>query len=214
MSFNILKFIKPKNKLFYDLFEEAVTNLQAIAKKMVKLTNESDFNERELIYQSIKPLEIKSEEITQRIFFELSNNYVTPFDREDIYGLAKSIQSISYYSYHVCKKIISYKVNPLESGIHILSQEVFQSVLSICMCVRDLKQMKNTKQIIESIVKVNQINVEVENVFNICIEKLFEEEIDMREVLKRREIYEHFEVISKKCKESGLFIESVVIKYA
>ena len=74
--------------------------------------------------------------------------------------------------------------------------------------------MKNTKQIIESIVKVNQINVEVENVYNICIEKLFEAEIDMREVLKTREIYEHFEVISKKCKESGLFIESVVIKYA
>jgi uncharacterized protein Yka (UPF0111/DUF47 family) len=43
---------------------------------------------------------------------------------------------------------------------------------------------------------------------------LFEEEENIKIVIKRREIYQILETITGRCKQAGVFLESIVIKYA
>jgi len=47
-----------------------------------------------------------------------------------------------------------------------------------------------------------------------CIERLFEEEPDAKEVIKMREIYQVMEIATDKCEDAGNVIESIIIKYA
>jgi hypothetical protein len=46
------------------------------------------------------------------------------------------------------------------------------------------------------------------------IERLFESNVDAKELIKKREIYQTLETVTDKCEDAGNVIESIVVKYA
>ena len=73
----------PKDKKFFPLFEQASSNLIEIATNLHEAVN-LPLKEREVLFQKIDTLEQKGEDITRQTNLELSRNFITPFDREDI----------------------------------------------------------------------------------------------------------------------------------
>jgi uncharacterized protein Yka (UPF0111/DUF47 family) len=74
--------------------------------------------------------------------------------------------------------------------------------------------MKNLRIITDAMVKINSIENQADDLFDMCIERLFEEEEDAKEVIKMREIYQVMEIATDKCEDAGNVIESIIIKYA
>jgi hypothetical protein len=176
--------------------------------------NENDFNQRLKIGQDLVLAGKQSELIAHHIFVQLSKNYVTPFDREDIYGLAKSIENIGDYMVITGKKINLYKLASKDVSLEIMVQSVVLAVEAVSNGVLELRNFKKGKLIIESIIKINEISEVSINNFYQCLDSLFEEEENIKEIIKRREIYQILETITEKCKQSGVFLESIVIKYS
>ena len=126
MASGLLKFFLPKDKVFYTLFESASANLEKLAKKLVLVVNESDFNKRASLIKEMEDLEHKNDEITHHIFIELGRNFITPFDREDIHSLATALDDIADYIYGAGKKINFYRLDPLEDeGIQKSAHAIF-----------------------------------------------------------------------------------------
>jgi uncharacterized protein Yka (UPF0111/DUF47 family) len=61
---------------------------------------------------------------------------------------------------------------------------------------------------------VNDIENQADDIFDLSIEKLFNQENDFKEVIKRREIYQVLELITDKCEDAANVIESIIVKYA
>jgi uncharacterized protein Yka (UPF0111/DUF47 family) len=61
---------------------------------------------------------------------------------------------------------------------------------------------------------VNSIENQADDVFDMSIEKLFEQENDFKEVIKKREIYQVLEIATDKIEDVSNVIESIIIKYA
>ncbi len=211
---NILKFFLPKDKVFYTLFENASLNNELIAQKLVDLVNEPDFNKRATIVTEMKDIEHQNDDITHQIFVELGKNFITPFDREDIHSLAMALDDICDHIYDSAKKITFYKVDPSDQGIRKLSEVILASVLSVNHAVTGLRELKNTKKIVESIIKINSAENQADDIFDLSIERLFEHENDFKQVIKFREIYQTLENATDKCEDVGSVIESIVVKYA
>ena len=74
--------------------------------------------------------------------------------------------------------------------------------------------MKNIKEMTEAMIKVNSIENQADDVFDMSIEKLFEQENDFKEVIKKREIYQVLEIATDKIEDVSNVIESIIIKYA
>jgi uncharacterized protein Yka (UPF0111/DUF47 family) len=74
--------------------------------------------------------------------------------------------------------------------------------------------MKNVKEMTEAMIKVNSIDNQADDVFDMSIEKLFEQENDFKEVIKKREIYQVLEIATDKIEDVSNVIESIIIKYA
>ena len=74
--------------------------------------------------------------------------------------------------------------------------------------------MKNIKEMTEAIIKVNSIENQADDIFDMSIEKLFEQENDFKEVIKKREIYQVLEIATDKIEDVSNVIESIIIKYA
>jgi uncharacterized protein Yka (UPF0111/DUF47 family) len=74
--------------------------------------------------------------------------------------------------------------------------------------------MKNIKAITEAMIKINSIENQADDVFDMSIERLFAMETDAKEVIKIREIYQVMELATDKCEDASNVIESIVLKYA
>ena len=211
---SILKIFMPKNKIFYDLFEKVAGNVSVMSDKLRDLVAEPDFDKRAAIIGIIEDLEHENDNLTHNIFTELGRNFITPFDREDIHYLASALDDIADYIYASAKKINFYKVNPNDMGFQKLAEVIQMSSNEVKKAVIELRNMKNMKLITESLVKVNSLENQADDLFDMSIERLFETEPDAKEVIKKREIYQVMEIATDKCEDAANVIESIIIKYA
>jgi hypothetical protein len=196
------------------LFEQASQNLESIAGKLVDCVHESDFNKRAVIILAMEDLEHQNDDLTHQIFVELGRNFITPFDREDIHALASSLDDIADHIYAAGKKINFYKVDPNDQGIQKMADAIQQAVLAVNEAVKELRNLKNTQKIVECVIKINSIENQADDIFDLSIEKLFDSDIDAKDLIKKREIYQIMENATDKCEDAGNVIESIVVKYA
>ena len=118
MAFNtILKIFLPKDRIFYQLFENVSEVLVKMGTKLKEVVNEPDFELRGKLIKEVEDFEHVNDELTHQIFTELGKNFITPFDREDIHYLATSLDDIADYIYASAKKINFYHVDPNDIGI-------------------------------------------------------------------------------------------------
>jgi predicted phosphate transport protein (TIGR00153 family) len=211
---SFLKIFLPKDRVFYNLFEQVSDRVLEMAKLLKNLVDEPDFANRAAIISKIEDLEHENDELTHKIFTELGRNFITPFDREDIHYLASSLDDIADYIFASAKKINFYRVNPIDHGLHRFAELIFLSSEQVRNAVRELRNMKNLRLMTEALVKINSIENQADDLFDHSIERLFAEEPDAKEVMKLREIYQVMEIATDKCEDAGNVIESIIIKYA
>lgn len=211
---SLLNIFVPKNKIFYELFEKVADNVAKMGTLLRDVVAEPDFDKRASIISKVEDLEHANDELTHSIFTELGRNFITPFDREDIHYLASSLDDIADYIYAAAKKINFYKVNPNDLGMQKMSELIEQSAKQVCTAVKHLRNMKEMRQITEALVKINSVENQADDIFDMSIERLFETEPDAKEVIKKREIYQVMEIVTDKCEDASNVIESILIKYA
>lgn len=78
----------------------------------------------------------------------------------------------------------------------------------------ELRNLKNTQKIIDCIIKINSAENSADAIFDMSIERLFDSDVDAKELIKRRELYMVLETATDKCEDAGNVIESIVVKFA
>jgi predicted phosphate transport protein (TIGR00153 family) len=211
---SFFKMFQPKDRIFYTLFENVADTVYKMGLTLQEMVYESDEDKRATILAHLENMEHKNDDATHTIFTELGRNFITPFDREDIHQLASSLDDIADYIYASAKKINFYKINPNDTGIHKMTELIVQGCVEIKKAVHGLRDMKNLREMTEALIKINSIENQADDVFDMSIEMLFNNENDFKEVIKKREIYQVLEIATDKCEDAANVIESIIIKYA
>jgi predicted phosphate transport protein (TIGR00153 family) len=211
---SIFKIFLPKDRVFFQLFENVAEELVKMGEKLKEMVNEPDFDKRAQLIHEIEDMEHVNDDYTHNIFIELGKNFITPFDREDIHYLASALDDIADYIYASAKKINFYRVNPNDTGIKKMAELIAVGCVQIHKAVTELRNMKNMRQITDALVAINSIENQADDVFDMSIERLFATEPDAKEVIKKREIYQVMEIATDKCEDAANVIESIIVKYA
>jgi len=211
---NLLSVFLPKDKVFYTLFEKVAVTVVEMGDLLSQIVNEPDYNQRGSLIAKLEQLEHRNDEFTHQIFQELGKNFITPFDREDIHYLATSLDDIADYIYGSAKKMNFYRVNTNDMGMQKFAELIEQGCQQVKIAVTQLRDMKNIKAITEAMIKINSIENQADDIFDMSIERLFAMETDAKEVIKIREIYQVMELATDKCEDASNVIESIVLKYA
>jgi uncharacterized protein Yka (UPF0111/DUF47 family) len=209
-----MKLFLPKDRVFYTLFEEVSATVVDMAQLLKKLVNEPSFDLREQLIAQIEDLEHKNDDLTHKIFTELSRNFITPFDREDIHYLASALDDIADYIFASAKKINFYRVDPMEGNFRKMADLIAMGADNIKNAIFELRNMKNMRQITDSLVRINSIENQADDEFDTAILHLFATESDAREIIKKREIFTVMEIATDKCEDAANVIESIIVKYA
>jgi len=209
-----MKIFMPKDRIFYSLFEEVADGVSKIGRLLKNLVSEPDADKRAALVSKVEEQEHVNDDLTHQIFTELGRNFITPFDREDIHYLASSLDDICDYIYSAAKKINFYKVNPNDTGIQKLADLIVEGTIQVNAAIHELRNMRDMRKITDALVKINSIENQADDVFDMSIDRLFENEPDAKEVIKKREIYQVMETVTDKCEDAANVIESIIIKYA
>jgi len=211
---SFLKIFMPKNRVFFELFEKVADNVAKMGVILKDIVAEADFDKRASLISQVEDLEHANDELTHSVFTELGRNFITPFDREDIHLLATALDDVADYIYASAKKINFYRVNPNDIGMQKMAELIEQGANHVRTAVVELRDMKNMRNITEALVKINSIENQADDIFDMSIERLFATEPDAKEVIKKREIYQVMEIVTDKCEDASNVIESIIIKYA
>lgn len=209
---SIFQFLVPKDKKFFPLFEQAAVNLILMAETLHEAVN-APKNEREQSFNKIEELEATLEEIAHKTHLELSRNFITPFDREDIYSLIKAIDNVADNIHGASSRMRLYQVEKITKSIRKLTEINLEACQLIGIGIKDLKVM-NHKAIKETCKKINKLESKADSVFDKAVADIFENETDVKNVIKYKEVLSALEMASDKCKSVSNVMEQISVKHA
>ena len=211
---SLIQYFITQDKKFFPLFDQAALNLQEAGKTMCQLVTSTDADQRKQHIREIERLEHRGDEITHEIFKELSRNFITPFDREDIHRLVSSIDDILDYIHGSSKRIDLYKVKEFSSDMVKLSELLQTQTEELRRVIYELKNKKNMRNISESLVLINSIENHADDIFDNAVARLFETETNAVEIIKTKEILSALETATDMCEDAANVIDSIIVKMA
>lgn len=216
MSLNsIFQYFVPKDKkIFFPLFEQAAANVVAMATILVEAVNSNSADTREELFKQIDKLENKGDEITHQVHLELGKNFITPFDREDIHALSSAIDDVADYIQGAANRMSLYRIDDYNEHIRKLSELTLQASIDLEKAVRELKDLKNVRNIADSCIRINSVENQADYVFDRAVADLFLYEKDAIRLIKYKEILSALETATDMCEDAADVMESILVKNA
>jgi predicted phosphate transport protein (TIGR00153 family) len=211
---SIFSFFTPKDKKFQPLFEQAGSNVLKIAEALLVVVTTNDLEKRKEAIKEVERLEHVGDDITHSIFIELSKNFITPFDREDIHTLASAIDDIADYIHASAGNIELYQVTNIGEPMVKLAELLVEMCIDLEKAIKELRSFKNIRVIADACVRINSAENQADYVCNVAIARLFEFETNAIELIKQKEILQTLEIATDKCEDAANVLESILVKNA
>jgi uncharacterized protein len=200
----------PRDTKFFELFADMASNLGEGARLLQKTL--ADFKEVEDRVRQLKVLEHRGDEMTHEILTKLNQTFITPFDREDIYRLASSLDDVLDFIYAAGVRLVMYKIT---SAPEAASQLAGILVIQADQLAEALSQLeKKHDHVLQNCVEINRLENEADQVARAAIGVLFDKEKDPISLIKLKELYEVLETATDKAEDAANVLEAVVLKSA
>lgn len=159
----------------------------------------------------IKEVEHKCDFLTHEIIQRLNRTFVTPLDREDIHGLARSLDDVMD-AIDACATLIRlYHIDNVRFGARELARIIVDSADQITCAMRALEGRKG---VAECAVEINRLENEADRVHQQAVQALFQDERDAVAIIKWKEILDFLEEATDRCEDVANVVEGVVVKHA
>jgi uncharacterized protein len=210
---SVLRFFLPHDDKFLPYFEQSADNLKEAAVLYTSLSKANNREELAAIRDQIKSLEHVGDKLTHNIFEELNKSFITPFDREDIYTLTKSLDDVLDLIDHVADIFVLYRIEKLEDGMSMLLEVTRRAVNDIHKAVHGLRE-PNYEKVREHAISVHALENEGDRLYRHFIGSLYADERDAIRLMKYSAIYNELEQTIDRCEDLMNAIESIVLKQA
>lgn len=198
----------PKQPKFFNFLTQITESAHQAAKLLIEILNNPD--NISVLATEIHSLENKCDMIAHTINTELNESFITPIDREDIFAITNALDDVVDGIDRVASKLKLYNLKtPLKFGPQLAKTLLSQTEL-LNMAI--LNMNSNFKEIQSKLVLIRELETEGDAIFRDSISYLFENEKDVIELIKKKEILENFEKAVDKCQTATLAIEGALIK--
>ncbi|MDR1859686.1 MAG: DUF47 family protein [Bacteroidales bacterium] len=212
---SILNIFAPKESRFFPLLEETATILDNTATFLLELfTTDQPERSAELV-RLIKAEESRGDKTTGKIFKELNNTFITPFDREDITGLADVMDDAIDSMHRAANKVALFAPKSLPQSTAQMAEIIQQAAVEIKAAVLELSNLqKNDRDIRKHTKKIKHLEEAADTVYERGTSQLFRTETDAIELVKLKEIIQELEKSANTMNGVGKALKMLIIKYS
>ena len=170
----------PRDTKFFDMFAEMASNLGDGARLLKQMLE--DFKDIDARVQQLKDIEHRGDDMTHNILTKLNQTFITPFDREDIYRLASSLDDVLDFVYAAGVRLVMYKITSAPPAASMLAGLVVKQSDQLTDALARLG--KKHDNVLENCVEINRLENEADSVARAAIAVLFEKEKDPISLIK------------------------------
>jgi predicted phosphate transport protein (TIGR00153 family) len=205
--------LTPHERGFYPLFTRAATNIVVAADLLAELVSAEPAT-REAIAARVKDAEHAGDELTHEIMVKLNQTFVTPFDREDIYRLASSLDDVLDEMEEAADRIVLYRIDVLPAGVARQVEVLQRAAAATAEAMPKLEKMAALQ---EYWIHVNSLEDEADAIYRDLLGDLLApadgtSPMEVLTVLKHKEIVEILENAADAFETVANTVESIAVK--
>jgi uncharacterized protein Yka (UPF0111/DUF47 family) len=202
--------LTPRTGEFYDLFARAGANaLEAARKAEIRFR---EFPNSSVTQADVKVIEHEGDRITHDLIQLLNTQYVTPFDREDIYALATALDDVVDHIDEACDLLDLYGV---ESPTKHALEQCRILVGAVGHLAAALAELKGMRGVQKELAALKDLEDEGDRVLHDAIAELFRDSrIDPLIVIRWKDIFEALEDALDAAETVANVIGNIVVKNA
>jgi uncharacterized protein len=199
----------PKDRVFFDLFTEAGQNTLRASKLLRDMFKQ--WPEESGLSRDILKAEQEGDRITHDIVQRLNTTFVTPLDREDIYGLATQLDDVVDEIEETADFMGLYRIEaPMDQALE-LSEVLVKSCEVLYTALQELRDFKDLEKYW---IEIHRLENDGDRIYRDAVASLFADRIDPMVVIRWRDIFLRLERAIDATETSANIIESIVIKNA
>ncbi len=156
--------------------------------------------------------EKEADEARRILIYELNRNFITPFDREDIFALSRTIDDILNYAYSTVSEMEILKVRPT-TFMQRMASLLRDAAYELLLAVDRLEEHPGVAN--EHAQRAKALENRVEAVYREALADLFTGAEDIKHVvkmLKSREVYRHLSNAADRGDEAANVVADIVVK--
>jgi predicted phosphate transport protein (TIGR00153 family) len=197
----------PSDDRFFALFNEAAGNVAECARRLRELLDGAEGG-----LDAVVAAERRGDELIREILTRLNTSFVTPFDREDIHGLAEELDDVVddvlevAYRLHLSNCDIA-EMPELKQQADLLVQMADETVA----LVDRLGSMKGTEPYLDAI---DHLESEGDRVYRNALARLYSGELEPLPTLYWKDVVDAMEAAIDALEDASDLVEGIVLKHA
>lgn len=197
----------PREREFYDLFEEAAANIVRAAAMLEEMLE--SWPEKSELAREILIAEQEGDRITHDIIHKLNQTFVTPIDREDILALASGLDDILDFTEEVADFLGLYRIEaPMDQAIE-LAKVLHQSSRQVAEA---LPRLRSQEDVSHYVVEIHRLENDGDRLERMALASLFERAVDPMMVIRWKDIFERLEQAVDATEKVANTIQGIVLK--
>jgi len=203
-------FFKKRQNVFIKLIrDQATLTLEGMDALKAYMTGEDP-----AAASNLNTKEKEADEARRILIDELNKTFITPFDREDIFALSRTIDDVLDYAYSTMNEMEILKVEPTPY-MQRMASLLRDAAYELSMAVNRLEEHPGVSN--DHAQRAKALENRVEDVYREALADLFSGVEDIKHVvnmLKLREIYRHLSNAADRGDEAANVIADIVVKIA
>jgi uncharacterized protein len=197
----------PRDSTFFDLFIEAGQNTVQAARLLDRMMHQ--WPEEEGLSREILKAEQEGDRITHDIIQRLNSTFVTPIDREDIYGLATRMDDIVDFTEEAADFLGLYKIEaPMEQA-----GALTEVLVAACeQLASGLEHLREFKDLDKYWIEIHRLENEGDRISRDAVASLFSNAIDPMVVIRWKDMFAVLENAIDATETAAQILEGIVIK--
>jgi predicted phosphate transport protein (TIGR00153 family) len=197
----------PRDRTFFDLFIQAGHNTVHAARLLDRMMH-SWPDEKDLA-REILLAEQEGDKITHTIVQRLNSTFVTPIDREDIYGLATRIDDIVDYTEEAADFLGLYRIEAPMEQAQALTKVLVASCEQLEMGLEHLPEFKDLDKYW---IEIHRLENDGDRISRDAVASLFSNGIDPMIVIRWKDMFAVLEEAIDSTETAAQILEGIVIK--
>ena len=202
--------LTPKTTEFFALFARAGQNALDTARLVERRFR--DHPSSDVTQDQVKAFESAGDALTRDLINLLNTQYLTPFDRDDIYQLATEMDDVVDYLEEASDLLGLYGVEmPTRHAVEQCAL-IVQACEQLAIACDNLKGMRGVQ---DALIRLKAFEDEGDRILRDALGALFRDErIDPLIVIRWKDIYEGLERALDACETAANVIANIVVKNA
>jgi predicted phosphate transport protein (TIGR00153 family) len=197
----------PRDRTFFDLFIEAGENTVKASRLLDQMM--ATWPDSGDLPKQVIDAEHEGDRITHDIIQRLNSTFVTPIDREDIYGLATQMDDIVDYTEEAADFLGLYKIEAPMSQ----AQELTKVLVAACeQLAAGLEHLPNFKDLDKYWIEIHRLENEGDRISRDAVASLFSNGIDPMVVIRWKDMFAVLENAIDATETAAQILEGIVIK--